>query len=55
MTIRVDSLVHRYGDGVAVDGVSLDVDDGEFVLLAGANGSGKTTLVRHLNGLLEPD
>jgi len=55
MTLSVRNLVHRYGDTVAVDGVSLDVADGECVLVAGANGSGKTTLVRHCNGLLEPD
>jgi biotin transport system ATP-binding protein len=53
--LSVRNLVHRYGDAVAVDGVSLDVADGECVLLTGANGSGKTTLVRHFNGLLEPD
>ena len=53
--LSVRNLTHRYGDSVALDGVSLDVPDGECVLLAGANGSGKTTLVRHLNGLLEPD
>jgi len=39
----------------ALRGVSLTIDDGEWVLLAGANGSGKTTLVRHFNALLEPD
>jgi biotin transport system ATP-binding protein len=53
--LSVRTLVHRYGDTAAVDGVSLDVADGECVLVAGANGSGKTTLVRHFNGLLEPD
>ncbi|WP_380680068.1 energy-coupling factor ABC transporter ATP-binding protein [Salinigranum sp. GCM10025319] len=67
--IRVRNLTHRYGDddgddddggeggrtGAAVDGVSLTVDDGEFLLLAGPNGSGKTTLVRHFNALLDPD
>jgi len=55
--IETRELVHRYGDGgpATVDGVSLSIPDGEFVLLAGANGSGKTTLVRHFNGLLEPD
>ena len=53
--IETRELVHRYGTTPAVDGVSLSVPDGEFVLLAGANGSGKTTLVRHFNGLLEPD
>jgi biotin transport system ATP-binding protein len=53
--IETTDLVHRYGDAVAVDGVSLSIGDGECVVLAGANGSGKTTLVRHFNGLLEPD
>ncbi|MGB9987059.1 energy-coupling factor ABC transporter ATP-binding protein [Salarchaeum japonicum] len=53
--IRTDSLVHEYEGTRALDGVSLDIADGEFVVLAGANGSGKTTLVRHFNGLLEPD
>ena len=53
--ITVRDLVHTYDDTTAVDGVSLDVADGEFVVVAGPNGSGKTTLVRHFNGLLEPD
>ena len=53
--IRTEGLVHRYGETIAVDDVSLSIDDGEFVVQAGANGSGKTTLVRHFNGLLEPD
>ena len=53
--IETRDLVHRYGDRGALDGVSLTIADGEFVVLAGPNGSGKTTLVRHFNGLLEPD
>ncbi|WP_081927433.1 energy-coupling factor ABC transporter ATP-binding protein [Halobellus rufus] len=53
--IRTEGLVHRYGDVVAVDGVSIAIPDGQCVVVAGANGSGKTTLVRHFNGLLEPD
>ena len=53
--ITVRNLAHRFDDEVALDGVSLTVDDGEWVVLAGANGSGKTTLVRHFNALLEPD
>ncbi|WP_435361369.1 energy-coupling factor ABC transporter ATP-binding protein [Haloarchaeobius sp. DFWS5] len=53
--IQVTDLVHRFGDHRALDGVSLTIGDGAFVLLVGANGSGKTTLVRHCNGLLEPD
>src|SRR5699024_10669124 len=39
----------------ALDGVSLTISDGSFVVLAGPNGSGKTTLVQLCNGLLEPD
>jgi biotin transport system ATP-binding protein len=53
--IAATDLTHRYGETVALDGVSLTVDDGEFLVLAGANGSGKTTLVRTFNGLLTPD
>jgi biotin transport system ATP-binding protein len=53
--IAVNGLTHRYDDTIAVDDVSLSVEDGEYVVIAGANGSGKTTLVRHFNGLLEPD
>ena len=39
----------------AVDGISLEIPDGEFLVLCGANGSGKTTLVRHLNALETAD
>ena len=57
MTITVEDYTYRYGDddSPAVDGVSLTVADGEFLVLAGANGSGKTTLVRGFNGLVTPD
>ena len=50
-----DSVEADDGRPAAVDGVSLSIPDGEFVLLAGPNGSGKSTLVRHFNGLLDPD
>ncbi|MFC5971726.1 energy-coupling factor ABC transporter ATP-binding protein [Halomarina salina] len=53
--IRTRDLVFSYGEVRALDGVSLSVDDGEFLVLAGANGSGKTTLVRQFNGLATPD
>lgn len=55
MTITVEDYTYRYGETLAVDGVSLTVADGEFLVLAGPNGSGKTTLVRGFNGLLTPD
>ena len=50
--IEVRELVHRYDGVPALDGVSLTIENGEFLVLAGANGSGKSTLVRHWNGLL---
>ena len=55
--LELDSVVRRYGDDgtPALDGVSLTIPDGEFLVLCGANGSGKSSLVRHLNALEEPD
>ena len=53
--IETRGVTYRYGDVVALDGVDLVIEDGEFLLLAGPNGSGKTSLVRQFNGLLEPD
>ena len=53
--IEVENLTHRFADGtVGLNGVSLEIEEGAFVVIAGANGSGKTTLFRHLNGLLRP-
>ena len=48
-------LTHRFGDVVALDGVSLDVPDGHAVALVGESGSGKTTLMRCFNRTIEPD
>ncbi|ODR82646.1 ABC transporter ATP-binding protein [Haladaptatus sp. W1] len=53
--ITTHNLVHRFGDAVALSGVSLTIPDGEFVVISGPNGSGKTTFVRHFNGLLSAD
>ncbi|MGQ3410896.1 energy-coupling factor ABC transporter ATP-binding protein [Natrinema sp. LN54] len=53
--IEFQSVSHAFEDVPVLEDVSLTIDDGEFVLLAGANGSGKTTLLRHCNGLLTPD
>ena len=44
----------RYGEFVAIDGVSLAIAEGELVSIVGPNGAGKTTLVNLLTGLLAP-
>jgi ABC-2 type transport system ATP-binding protein len=52
--IQVEGLTRRFGDFVAVDHVSFNVNAGEVVGYLGPNGSGKTTTIRMLLGLLEP-
>jgi energy-coupling factor transporter ATP-binding protein EcfA2 len=53
--IEVEDLSFRYPSGVAaLEGVDLEIRQGEFLAILGQNGSGKTTLVKHFNGLLKP-
>jgi energy-coupling factor transport system ATP-binding protein len=53
--LSAKDLQHTYGDGTrALHGVSLDVREGEYVLVIGQNGAGKSTLVKHFLKLLEP-
>src|SRR5690606_28285553 len=52
--IELVDLGVRFGDVVAVDGVSLSVADGEVVTLLGGSGSGKTTTLNAINRLVEP-
>lgn len=55
MIVKVDNLVKRYGDLIAVDHLSLEVNDGEVFGLLGPNGSGKTTTINCILSLLEYD
>ncbi len=52
--IRIDSATKRYGDTVAVDNLSLNVQEGEVCVLIGPSGCGKTTTLRMINRLVEP-
>ncbi|HYP55849.1 MAG TPA: polyamine ABC transporter ATP-binding protein, partial [Solirubrobacterales bacterium] len=51
--LRVAGAVKRYGDVVALDGVSIDVRPGEFLTLLGPSGSGKTTMLNAIAGFTE--
>jgi ABC-2 type transport system ATP-binding protein len=51
----VDGVTRRYGQVIAVDGLSLQIHSGETVALLGPNGAGKTTTVELLLGLANPD
>ena len=55
VAIRARGLTRHFGDVVAVDGVDLDVVDGEFLTLLGPSGSGKTTVLRMIAGFERPD
>ena len=52
--VEVSDLVVRYGDVVAVDGVSLSAGAGEVVAVLGPNGAGKTTTIETLEGYRRP-
>ena len=52
--LEVDNLVKKFGDHMAVKGVSFSVEEGEVFGLLGPNGAGKTTTISMLTGVLEP-
>lgn len=49
--LRIDQLTKKFGDFVALDSVSLEVNEGEFICFLGPSGCGKTTLLRAIAGL----
>jgi spermidine/putrescine transport system ATP-binding protein len=53
--IRLENVVKRFDDVVAVDGITLEVPSGSFFALLGPSGCGKTTTLRMIGGFEEPD
>jgi heme exporter protein A len=53
--IELERLERRYGERVALGGVSVRVEEGQTLVVLGGNGAGKTTLLRVLAGLLRPN
>ena len=53
--ISIEDLAKSYGRVVAVDGLSLEVEEGSIMGLIGPNGAGKTTTIKILLGILKPD
>ena len=53
--ITVRDLVCRFGNQTVLDGVNLDVQEGEVLVIMGGSGSGKSTLLRHMIGSFIPD
>ncbi|MBU3178228.1 energy-coupling factor transporter ATPase [Clostridium estertheticum] len=59
MSIKIENLTYIYMpktpfEKKAIDDVSIEIKQGEFVALIGHTGSGKSTLIQHINGLLKP-
>ncbi len=53
--IKLENLSKSFGDIKAVDGISLDINEGEILGLLGPNGAGKSTTMKMIAGFLKPD
>src|ERR1051325_9488074 len=54
MMLQIEGLSVSYGGLAALRGVSLTVDEGQFVAIVGPNGAGKTTLFKAISGTVDP-
>ena len=54
LTIKACALTRKFADNTAVNGLNLEIEEGEIFGLVGPDGAGKTTTMRLLTGILEP-
>ena len=52
--LKIENLVTKYGEVIALDGISLEVNQGEIVALIGSNGAGKSTTLMTISGWVRP-
>lgn len=52
--LQIRDLIVKYGNIRAINGINIEIKNGEIVALVGANGAGKTTLLKTISGLLKP-
>jgi len=55
MSIKVENIVKKYGEQIAVNQVSFEVGDAEIIGFLGPNGAGKSTTMKMITGYLQPD
>ena len=54
MSLKIEHLTKKFGDFTALNDVSLEIRDGEFLAILGPSGCGKTTLLRIIGGFEAP-
>ena len=54
-TVKLENITKRFGDLIALDDITLDIQDEEFFVLLGQTGAGKTTTLRCIAGLDKPE
>ena len=54
MSVSIKNVTKMYGDARALDNVSVEIADGEFIAILGPSGCGKTTLLRTISGFVRP-
>lgn len=54
MSLKIDHITKKFGNFTALDDISLEIQDGEFLAILGPSGCGKTTLLRIIGGFEAP-